>query len=108
MSFGIVVSYYILYTSFEGFALRGRMPAGLAVWSPNAMLGLVGLVLLRASVVGVSTAWLDLFWRLWAKVEGRRSGRVAKPLEERRRRRLGRLAGPRESTFIIDRYLIRQ
>jgi lipopolysaccharide export system permease protein len=33
---------------------------------------------------------------------------VAKPLEERRRRRLGRLAGPRESTFIMDRYLIRQ
>ena len=108
MSFGIVVSYYVLYTSFEGFALRARMPAGLAVWTPNAILGLVGLVLLGASVVGVSTAWLDLFWRLWAKLEGRRSGRVAKPLEERRRRRLGRLAGPRESTFIIDRYLIRQ
>ena len=27
-SFGIVVSYYILYTSMEGFALRGRLPAG--------------------------------------------------------------------------------
>jgi len=36
----------------------------------------------------------------------RQSGRVAKPLEERRRRRLGRLAGPRASTFIMDRYLI--
>ncbi len=108
LSFGIVVSYYIFYTSMEGFALRGRLPAGIAVWVPNALTAMVGVALLRASVVGVSAAWLDLFWRLWAKVEGRRSGRVVKPLEERRRRRLGRLAGPRESTFIIDRYLIRQ
>lgn len=108
LSFGIVVSYYVLYTTMEGYALRGRMPAGLAVWIPNAILAVVGVALLRASIVGVSAAWLDLFWSLWAKVEGRRSGRVVKPLEERRRRRLGRLAGPRESTFIMDRYLIRQ
>jgi LPS export ABC transporter permease LptF/LPS export ABC transporter permease LptG len=107
-SFGIVVSYYILYSSMEGFALRGRMPAGIAVWVPNAMLALVGGTLLRASVVGVSPAWLDLLWRLWAKVGERRSGRTTRPLEERRRRRLGRLAGPRESTFIVDRYLIRE
>ncbi|HZP38187.1 MAG TPA: LPS export ABC transporter permease LptG [Methylomirabilota bacterium] len=108
LSFGIVVSYYILYTSMEGFALRGRMPAGIAVWIPNAILALVGLAMLRASVVGVSTAWLELFWRLWAKVEARRPSRAAKPLEERRRRHLGRLTGPRESTFIMDRYLVRQ
>jgi LPS export ABC transporter permease LptF/LPS export ABC transporter permease LptG len=107
-SFGIVVSYYILYTSMEGFALRGRLPAGIAVWVPNAILALVGLAMLRAEVAGVSTAWLDAFWRLWAKIGERRSGRVAKPLEERRRGRLGRLTGPRESTFIMDRYLIRQ
>ena len=108
LSFGIVVSYYILYTSMEGFALRGRLPAGIAVWIPNALLALVGVAMLRAAVAGVSTAWLDLFWRLWAKVGQRQSGRVAKPLDERRRRRLGRLTGPRESTFIMDRYLIRQ
>jgi LPS export ABC transporter permease LptF/LPS export ABC transporter permease LptG len=107
-SFGIVVSYYILYTSMEGFGLRGRLPAGIAVWVPNAILALVGLAMLRAEVAGVSTAWLDAFWRLWAKIGERRSGRVAKPLEERRRGRLGRLTGPRESTFIMDRYLIRQ
>jgi LPS export ABC transporter permease LptF/LPS export ABC transporter permease LptG len=107
-SFGIVVSYYILYTSMEGFALRGRLPAGIAVWIPNAILALVGVAMLRAAVAGVSTAWLDAFWRLWAKIGERRSGRVAKPLEERRRGRLGRLTGPRESTFIMDRYLIRQ
>ena len=108
LSFGIVVSYYILYTSMEGFALRGRLPAGIAVWIPNALLALVGAAMLRAAVVGVSPAWLDLFWRLWAKVGERQWGRAARPLDERRRRRLGRLTGPRESTFIMDRYLIRQ
>lgn len=108
LSFGIVVSYYILYTSMEGFALRGRLPAGIAVCIPNALLALVGVAMLRAAVVGVSPAWLDLFWRLWAKVGERRSGRSARPLDERRRHRLGRLTGPRESTFIMDRYLIRQ
>jgi len=108
LSFGIVVSYYILYTSMEGFALRGRLPAGIAVWIPNAILAVVGLAMLRASVAGVSPAWLDLFWRLSAKVGEWRSGRVVKPLEDRRRRHLGRLTGPRESSFIMDRYLIRQ
>jgi len=108
LSFGIVASYYILYTTMERDALRGRMPAGVAVWMPNVILFVVGGALLRGSVAGVPPAWLGLFWRLWAKIEGRRSGRVVKPLEERRRRRFGRLAGPRESTFLMDRYLIRQ
>jgi LPS export ABC transporter permease LptG/LPS export ABC transporter permease LptF len=107
-SFGVVVSYYVLYTAMEGMALRQALPAGVAVWLPNVLFCLIGLALLRSSTVGVSTAWLDLFWRLWAKVEGRRSGRSARPLEERRRRRLTRFRGSRESTFIIDRYLIRQ
>ena len=61
LSFGIVVSYYILYTSMEGIALRGRLPAGIAVWIPNAILALVGAAMLRAAVAGVSTAWLDAF-----------------------------------------------
>jgi LPS export ABC transporter permease LptF/LPS export ABC transporter permease LptG len=108
LSFGIVVGYYILYNSMEGFALRGRIPAGVAVWIPNAILAVTGALLLRASVVGAPTAALDLFWRLWARVEQRRAGRVVRPVEERKLRRLGRFAGPRESTFIMDRYLIRQ
>jgi LPS export ABC transporter permease LptG/LPS export ABC transporter permease LptF len=107
LSFIIVVGYYILYSTMEGLALRGRMPASVALWVPNAILAVVGVALLRASVAGVSGAWVDLFWRLWARVGERRSGRVVRPLEERRRR-LGRLGGPRESSFVIDRYLIRQ
>ncbi|HUP37956.1 MAG TPA: LPS export ABC transporter permease LptG [Candidatus Limnocylindria bacterium] len=107
LSFGVVVGYYILYSTMEGLAMRNRMPAAIAVWIPNAILAVVGVVLLRASVAGVSPAGLDLLWRLWAKVGERQSGRVAKPLEERRRH-LRRLAGPRASTFVMDRYLVKQ
>lgn len=107
LSFGVVVGYYILYSTMEGLAMRNRMPAAIAVWIPNAILAVIGVVLLRASVAGVSPAGLDLLWRLWAKVGERRSGRVAKPLEERRRH-LRRLAGPRASTFVMDRYLVKQ
>jgi lipopolysaccharide export LptBFGC system permease protein LptF len=78
LSFGIVVAYYILYSTMEGLALRGRLPAAIAVWIPNAILAVVGLALLRGSVAGVPPAWFDLFWRVWAKVGERQSGRVAK------------------------------
>jgi LPS export ABC transporter permease LptF/LPS export ABC transporter permease LptG len=108
LSFGIVVGYYILYNSMEGFALRGRLPAGIAVWIPNAILALLGVFLLRATVVGAPAAALDLFWRHWARIEQRWAGRTVRPVEERKPRRLGRFAGPRESTFIMDRYLVRQ
>lgn len=107
LSFGVAVGYYILYSTMEGLAMRNRMPAAIAVWIPNAILAVIGVVLLRASVAGVSPAGLDLLWRLWAKVGERQSGRVAKPLEERRRH-LRRLAGPRASTFVMDRYLVKQ
>ncbi|HUM16738.1 MAG TPA: LPS export ABC transporter permease LptG [Candidatus Nitrosotalea sp.] len=107
-SFGIVVSYYVLYTSMEGIALRQRLPAGVAVWLPNFLFSLIGLLLLRASTAGLPTAWLDLFWRLWTRIVGLRSERAVKPSGARRLRRLVRVRGPRESTFIIDRYLIRQ
>ena len=53
-SFGIVVSYYVVFTSLEGIALRGRLPAGVAVWIPNALFCVIGLALLRAATLGVS------------------------------------------------------
>jgi LPS export ABC transporter permease LptF/LPS export ABC transporter permease LptG len=104
-SFGIVASYYVVFTSLEGLALSRRLPVWVALWTPNAAFALLGLGLLRATTAGVSTRWVDLVWRIWARVERRRSGRVVKP---RRERRLGRVHGPRASTFLMDRYLIRQ
>ncbi len=104
-SFGIVVSYYIVFNSLEGLALSRRLPTGLAIWLPNLAFGLLGLGLIRAISTGVSTTRMDLVWQLWARAQGWRAGRVARPVSERRRRRLPR---PRASTFIIDRYLVRQ
>jgi lipopolysaccharide export system permease protein len=104
-SFGIVVSYYFVFTSLEGLAMSRRLPAGLAVWLPNIVFGLLGVALIRATTTGVSAAWMDVFWRLWARLPVRRSRRVARPLGERR---LGRLRGARASTFIVDRYLVRE
>ena len=63
-------------------------------------------MLLRATTAGVSTAWMDVFWRLWAHVEPRPWLRAA--WARTRHRRPGRLRGPRASTFLIDRYLIRE
>jgi LPS export ABC transporter permease LptF/LPS export ABC transporter permease LptG len=106
LSFGIVVSYYILFTSLEGMALSRRLPAALAIWLPNLLFGLLGCALLAAAVTGVSPAWTGLFWRLWARLTPRRPFRAGpKPV---RGRRLVPIRGPSASTFIIDRYLIKQ
>jgi LPS export ABC transporter permease LptG/LPS export ABC transporter permease LptF len=104
-SFGIVVSYYIVFTSLEGLALSRRLPPALAIWLPNMVYGVVGITLIRTTTAGVSTAWMEIAWRLWAAIAGWYSGRATRP--ERPRRRI-QLRAPRASTFIIDRYLIRQ
>ncbi len=108
-SFGIVMCYYVLYISTEGMALRGRLDPAVAVWLPNVLLGLFGALLLRGATVGFPTRWTELFWKRWSRLlESRRSGRDVRPLQEPRQRSLRRFRGPRESGFIIDRYLIRQ
>lgn len=105
-SFVIVVAYYILFTALEGMALSRRLPAALAIWLPNLLFSALGVILLRSTTAGVSTAWLEVFWRLWARVEPRPWMRVA--WTRTRRPRIGRIRGPRASTFLIDRYLIRE
>ncbi len=105
-SFVIVVSYYILFTSLEGLALSRRLPAALAIWLPNLLFTGVGAVLLRANTAGVSTVWIDAFWRLWARIEPRPWRRA--PRASTRQRYVPRFRGPRASTFLIDRYLIRE
>jgi LPS export ABC transporter permease LptG/LPS export ABC transporter permease LptF len=105
-SFVIVVSYYILFTSLEGLALGRRLPAWLAMWLPNLAFALVGVLLLRATTSGLSAAWTDVMWRAWTRVEPRPWLRAA--WTSGRARRPGRARGPRASTFLIDRYLIRE
>jgi len=104
-SFAVVVSYYVVSTSLEGPALSGRLPPGLAIWLPDLLFGLLGLGLLRAAAAGVPAGWMGAFRRLAARLETFRARWEGR---SRAARRPVRLRGLRASTFIIDRYLIRQ
>ncbi len=103
-SFGVVVAYYIFSTSLEGPALNGRLPAWLAIWLPNVLFGLLGLALLRVTSRGVRTTWLGLTWDWVVRLPQLRRPRSARAAMGGPARRPGR----RTSTFIIDRYLLRQ
>jgi len=104
-SFAIVICYYILSTALEGPALGGRLPVWLAIWLPNAIFMVIGLALLRAVTTGIPTGWLGFVWRV--------AGWLPQGRRERGPRGPGwtaglRMRGPRGSSFIIDRYLMRQ
>ena len=63
-SFVIVVFYYILSTSLEEPALKGRLPAAVAVWLPNVMFGVLGVGLLRGASIRIPKGWIEIVWRL--------------------------------------------
>lgn len=99
-SLGIIVGYYLLLTSLEGVALEYRIAARTAIWTPTLVFGAVGLALLRSMLARpVHRAWAGLFRRVrirgWLRPATRPRGQA-------------RLAGPRASSWIIDRYLIRE
>jgi len=98
----ILVFYYILLTSLEGAALRLRLPAWLSMWAPNLLFGGIGLALLLVTASTQRGLRLTGLWRLlamtWARMPRRPVllGLRRRPLE------------PRESTHIIDRYLVHE
>jgi len=100
-SLAILVTYYIMMTSLEGAALNARIPSAVAIWAPNALFGLVGLGLLIATAREWRWPAMPAVWRTLAAV------RRAVPVERLRWRRQG-ARGPRDSTHIIDRYLVRE
>jgi LPS export ABC transporter permease LptG len=103
--FGIMMAYNILSSSLEDLPLSGKLPAAAAIWLPNALFGLLGLVLLRAETVGMPKGWLRLAWSLATRLRkltagwGKKVATVRPPARDR---------GPRASTFVIDRYLLRE
>jgi lipopolysaccharide export system permease protein len=96
----VVVAYYLVLSSLEGVAQRGRLPAWLAVWTPNLAFGAAGVVLL----VAVTREWRVRnprgLWRLLAAV----GPRLPRP----RQRREVRARAARNTTHIIDRYVLRR
>jgi len=108
-SLAIVVAYYVMHTFLEGLALRGSVPVAVAMWIPNAIFGVAGLILLQALTKGLPPSWGRLAWRLRAAVP--RAFRRIFPRRapvERPRSGIVRARGPRASTYIIDRYLVGQ
>jgi lipopolysaccharide export system permease protein len=98
----IILTYYLLLTSLENLALRGRLPIALAVWMPNAAFLGLGGVLVAATAWprrrrGLGPAWVRMPRRVasWRPFRPPRSGP----------RWVG--AG-RSTTFLVDRYVLRQ
>ncbi len=102
-SLTVLISYYFLLTSLEGIAIDRRMPAWVAMWAPNILGALVGGAMLRATTAPAT--WGDLIGRLQALV-------ILKPSTpgepHSQEKGVGRGRKRRESTHIIDRYLIRE
>ena len=99
-SLAILVAYYVVLTSLEGSALRLRIPAWLGIWTPNILFTMLGATLLAAGTREWRMPRMRPLWEA-AAVVGR-----ALP---RRGDRTTRLAtGGKDSTHILDRYLLRE
>ena len=98
----ILVTYYLIITSLEGAALRARIPAVVAIWLPNVLFGVTGLVLLIATALEWRWPAMPAVWRVIDAVRGALPGRPTL------RRRGHAATGARDSTHIIDRYLVRE
>jgi LPS export ABC transporter permease LptG len=100
-SLAILVTYYLVMTSLEGAALRARVPAVLAIWAPNALFGTVGLGLLIATAREWRWPAMPAFWRV---IEAVRRAMPGRPVWHPRHG----TGGARDSTHIVDRYLVRE
>ena len=96
----ILVAYYLVLSSLEGSALRLRLPAWLAIWGPNMVFTVAGAILL----VATSREWRPPACpRLWGMVMA-----VGQALPRRGSPESRTAIGGRDSTHILDRYLLRQ
>jgi LPS export ABC transporter permease LptG len=101
-SLGILLGYYLLLTSLEGAALRLTIPAWAAMWAPNAIFLFVGFVFLIATVYEWQPPRVVWAWRALAagvRFVGRRLRRDGAERSA---------AAGADSTYILDRYLIRE
>ena len=100
----ILVTYYLLMTSLEGAALGTRIPAWLGIWAPNILFTTVGLGLVIATTREWKWRAMPRGWRVLQAVW--RPLRISRGWSFRQRGR--GIGGARDSTHIIDRYLLRE
>ena len=96
----ILVLYYLLLTFFEDLALSRRLPVGIGMWLPNAVFTALGVALMHAVIRERPLPELP---RLRALLE---SGRAA--MTAGRRHVPAPATTARDSTHLVDRYLIRE
>lgn len=70
LGLGVIVLYYGVMQGFDGMTKGGQFPAEWARWMPNIVVGLLGLVALRARMRHTGRewsislpAWVGRFWR---------------------------------------------
>ena len=95
----ILTSYHLLLTALESAALRTRLPPAVAIWTPNVVFGLVGVALMV--MVARDVRWRGPRW-LW-RVAELPAGWWRRPASARAHH-----GAARDSTHIIDRYLVRE
>jgi len=108
-SLAIVIGYYTVHTFLEDMALGQRLPVVVALWLPNVIFGVVGVLLVQETSAGRSVSVARLLWRLRAKWGRVISGLLPERAPvERSDRPAARSRGPRASTYLLDRYLVRE
>ena len=98
-SLAILMSYYFVMTSLEGSASRLRIPAWVAIWTPNVLFTAIGLTLLVATAREWRLPRLPAVWRGLGALRARRP---------RLRADVHSPGTARDSTHIVDRYLVRE
>jgi LPS export ABC transporter permease LptF/LPS export ABC transporter permease LptG len=110
----IVLFYYFCLTVGEQLGDAGRIPAWLAMWGPNMAVGVLGLVLLRASVTerplpltrALQGALVGAARALRRLRPTRRGPSAAAPVRRPRPRRGRRVVRSHAFFNVVDRYLI--
>lgn len=74
LSLGIILLYYVMLSGAETLATQGRAPVGIALWTPNLVLGLIGLVLFRRAARERPLGFESRFAELTASLRARAAG----------------------------------
>lgn len=99
-SLGVFLAYYLVLTSLEGAAGRQQVPPWLAVWGPSLLFAAAGAGLLTATLRE---------WRLpHSRLAWDAAGAVRETLRQWWRTEPASPIRGRDSTHIIDRYLVRE
>jgi LPS export ABC transporter permease LptG/LPS export ABC transporter permease LptF len=106
-SLAIVIGYYVIYTFLEDMAVGQRLPVVVALWLPNVIFGVVGVLLVQETTTGRSVSVARLLWQFRAKVGRVIGGLLPKPAPvERSAQPAAPAHTPRASTYLLDRYLV--